>query len=716
MNLDDPTLYINRELSWLEFNERVLEEATDKSNPLMERLKFLAISASNLDEFFMVRVSSLMLSQNQMPDASGLTPEAQLAAIHKRVQEMVSKQYSCYMRSLLPAMEKEGIRFFSYAKLNKKQKKHVDKYFNDVLYQVLTPMAIDQSRPFPTINNKTVNIFIELAADKDTPFVHGVQWLEDENRWEITEERPYERRYAVVQVPTVVPRIVEIPDGYILLENIILAHINELFGGYTVTRTALIRITRNSDIDIDEEEIEDLLDEMARSLRGRRRGEPVRIELSKGVGKAATSLLEKATGLNGDEIYVIKGPLDLSTWFGFAMQPEFAHLRHAPIQPSPVPAFIDAPNMFDVIRERDVLVNHPYMSFDSVVRFVQEAAADPRVLAIKQTLYRVSGKSPIINALIKAAENGKQVSVLVELKARFDEENNIHWAKLMEKSGIHVIYGLIGLKTHCKVCLVVRREDDVIRRYMHLGTGNYNESTATIYTDYGFFACNEQFGQDASLLFNVLTGYTKTTNWQKLAVAPTTLRPALLSLIETERKNAEKGQPAAITARMNSLSDVGLIQEFYRASRAGVKIRLLVRGICCLKPGIEGISENISVSSIIDRYLEHSRIFIFENGGKPRVFLSSADLMSRNLNRRVEVMFPIEDEALQAEITLNMELSLSDNIKRRLATPDGVYQKTRRRGQSAVHSQMEHHRLAAENYKKHKEKLVFSPSNVTIKE
>ncbi|MDR0273411.1 MAG: polyphosphate kinase 1 [Clostridiales bacterium] len=713
MDLTDPTLYVNRELSWLEFNERVLEEAIDKNNPLMERLKFLAISASNLDEFFMVRVSSIMRKEGEIVDASGMTAATQLAAISKRVNEMIAKQYSCFTRSILPAMEKEGIRLLNYEQLDAKQKFFADNYFDDVLYQVLTPMAIDQSRPFPTINNHTVNIFIEFAADKDAPFVRGVKWDEKQNCWEITEERPVGRKYAVVQVPTVVPRIVKIfENDYILLENIILAHIEKLFPGYDVTRTALIRMTRNSDIDIHEEEVEDLLDEMTRSLRGRRWGEAVRIEKSKGMGKTATKLLEKATGLSSEYFYEISGPLDLSEWLKFAASSEFARLRFKPIKPSPAAAFVDAKNMFDVIRKNDVLVHHPYMSFDCVVRFVQEAAVDPRVLAIKQTLYRVSGKSPIVNALIQAAENGKQVSVLVELKARFDEENNINWAKKMEKAGIHVIYGLIGLKTHCKVCLVMRREDDAIRRYMHLSTGNYNESTAKIYSDLGFFTCRETFGQDASVLFNVLTGYSKITEWQKFAVAPATLRPALTRLIQNEAKYASEGKPAAITARMNSLSDIELIQELYRASQAGVKIRLLVRGICCLKPGIPGISEKISVSSIIDRYLEHGRVFIFENAGRNKIYLSSADFMSRNLNRRVEVMFPIEDELLQQELIDILEISLVDNVKRRIAERDGTYKKPSRRGLPAVHSQLEHHRRAEI---KSKEPLVFLPPNDRMK-
>ena len=705
MTMTDPTLYINRELSWLEFNERVLEEAFDKNNPLMERLKFLAITASNLDEFFMIRVSSLMRSQNTAPDPSGLTPREQLAAISKRVHEMVQKQYSCFTRSLIPAMEKENIRFLTYSQLTDAQKMQVDTYFNKVLYQVLTPMAIDQSRPFPTLNNRMVNIFVELAPDKEASTVRVVEWDEREVRWRITEKTTKSPKYAVVQVPTVVPRIVPVVTEdkdarhFILLENILLEHIGRLFMGHTVTRTALLRVTRNSDLEIDEEEIDDLLDEVTRSIRDRRWGNPVRIELSRGISKPAMRLLEKALGFTEDKIFEVKGPLDLTAYSGFAADPDFAHLQYKPITPSPVPDFANSKSMFDVIRKKDVLVHHPYMSFDCVLRFVREAAEDPNVLAIKQTLYRVSGQSPIVRALIQAAENGKQVTVLVELKARFDEENNINWAKLMEKSGIHVVYGLTGLKTHCKVCLVVRREKkDIIRRYMHLGTGNYNEATAKFYTDIGLFTCSESFGQDSSVLFNVLTGYAKATDWQKFAVAPLTLRSSFEQLIENETAKADAGKPASITAKMNSLSDVAIIQALYRASQAGVKIRLLVRGICCLRAGIEGVSENITVSSIVDRYLEHSRIFIFENGGQPKVYLSSADWMGRNLNRRIEVAFPIDDAALRDELIALMELSLSDNVKRRIAGPDGIYQKAGRKGRTAVQSQMMHHKRAEDAY------------------
>jgi len=705
MNLTDPALYINRELSWLEFNDRVFEEAGDKTNPIMERLKFLAITASNLDEFFMVRVSSLLRSDSLLPDASGLTPRAQLAAISTKVHDMVQRKYNCFSRSLLPALEKENIRFLTYAGLNEAQKAQVDKYFYKVLFQVLTPMAIDQSRPFPHLHNRAINIFVELASEAATSTVKVAEFDTKELRWKVVEKSEKGTRYAVVQVPTVVPRIVKLvtedknAHEFIFLENILMQHIAELFMGYKVTRTSLIRVTRNSDLEIDEEEIDDLLNEVTRSIKDRRWGSPVRIEVTKGISKPAMKLLTKALDLTDEKIYEIKGPLDFTALMSFSGQDEFQHLRYKLDPRRPVPEFISKKSMFEVIRKKDVLVHHPYMSFDCVVRFVEEAANDPKVLAIKQTLYRVSGQSPIISALIKAAENGKQVTVLVELKARFDEENNVHWARLLERSGVHVVYGLTGLKTHCKVCLVVRREKkDIIRRYIHLGTGNYNEVTSKFYTDIGLFTCNEAFGQDASQLFNVLTGYLKATTWEKFCVAPATLRSSFEALILDEIKNAQEGKPAAISAKMNSLSDVGMIQLLYKASAAGVKIRLLVRGICCLRPGLPGVSENITVSSIVDRYLEHSRIFIFENGGNPKVYLSSADWMGRNLNRRVEVIFPIEDADLKDEIITLMEISMDDNVKRRVAGADGLYSKPNRRGQDAKQSQLLHHKRVESVY------------------
>ena len=689
-------LYINREQSWLEFNERVLEEAQDKANPLMERLKFLAISASNLDEFFMVRVPPLWHEDNK----------DEIAAVAKRVNAMTAKQYNCFNRSILPAMEKAGIQLLTYERLTEQQRAYVDTYFHEVLYQILTPMAIDQSRPFPNINNRTINIFIELVTDGEAVPVRSVEWDEEDGRWRIIEEREGGPRYAVVQVPTVVPRIFVLPGyhRYILLEEIIQAHIEQLFPGYQVVRTALFRVTRNSDLTIDEQETDDLLNELARSIRDRRWGDPVRVEITgpkNSLSVPASQLLYKALGLTPEKIFTINGPLDLTAWMSFASGADFVYLRNKPLTPVPAPAFAGEESMFDVIKRGDVLVHHPYMSFDCVVQFVKEAAVDDRVLAIKQTLYRVSGQSPIIEALIKAAENGKQVTVLLEIKARFDEENNINWALTLEKSGVHVVYGLIGLKTHCKACLVVRREDDGIRRYMHLSTGNYNESTAKLYTDTGFFTCRETFGQDTSALFNVLTGYTKSMEWQKFSVAPATLRPALLRLIDDEIAQVEAGNPGEIMAKMNSLTDYEMIQALYRASQGGVRIRLLVRGMCSLQAGIKGLSENITVSSVVDRYLEHNRLYIFgTRSERRRVYLSSADWMPRNLDRRVEVLFPIEDPALQEELAIQLELSLSDNIKRRIMQPDGTYKKPERRGRPPLQSQLIHHKRTAEEYRR----------------
>jgi polyphosphate kinase len=683
MNLNNPTYYNNRELSWLAFNERVLEEALDKTNPLMERLKFLAITASNLDEFFMVRVSSLWEQEPNRLDITGRTPARQLTEISQKCHEIMAKQYQLLKDRLLPALAKEGAVFLEYSQLNEKDRPYAANYFEETLFKVLTPMAIDQSRPFPVLNNRAIILFIEL-----------------ENGEESTEPL-----YAMVQLPTVLPRMLALPSDnrYILLEDVMLAHIGELFPGHAVNRVSFIRVTRNSDLDIDEEEMEDLMDEMERSIKRRRWGDPVRMEVSRGLSDAALGFLQKALDLDEAEIYPISGPLDLTVWMRFASNKNFSRLRNKPMPPQPSAAFIDTDNLFDVIKKRDVILHHPYMSFDPVIRFVREAAADPDVLAIKQTLYRVSGQSPIINALMQAAENGKQVTVIVELRARFDEENNINWAKKLDQAGVHVVYGLVGLKTHCKVCLVVRREVDGIRRYAHLSTGNYNDTTAKVYTDTGYFTCREDIGQDSSILFNALTGYSRATDWQTVVVAPVSMRAEFINLIETEIRNREAGLPAAITAKMNSLSDIGIIQALYRASMAGVKIRLLVRGMCCLKTGIPGISENIEVSSIVDRFLEHSRIYIFENGGKPKIFLSSADWMPRNLDRRVEVLFPIEDAGLQKELTDMLEISLSDNVKRRVQHPDGQYKKINRRdktGYPAVQSQLTHYEMAVKAYAK----------------
>ena len=675
----DPSFFLSRELSWLEFNERVLEEAQDKTNPVLERLKFLAITASNLDEFFMVRVSSLMdmaESEVAIRDAAGLSPEQQLAEISGRVHRMVYKQYNCLNRSIAPQLEKENIFFREFRDLSKEQKDYIRTYFEGTLYPVLTPMAIDQSRPFPLLANRSLNVIVELdSADSEL--------------------------FAVVQAPGVMPRFLKLPYAppgaheYIFVESIIKEFISTLFTGHSVASSYCFRITRNSDLEIDEQETEDLLNEIEQSIKRRKWGDPVRLEVEKSMTRSLREFLETALELGERDIYEILGPLDLTTFMGFALQKGFDHLRNEPLIPQPVPEFIDR-DMFEVIRERDVLVMHPYESFDCVVKFVQSAAADPQVLAIKQTLYRVSGNSPIVHALMQAAENGKQVTVLVELKARFDEENNIIWAKRLEKSGCHVIYGLVGLKTHCKCCLVVRKEDDGIRRYVHLGTGNYNDSTAKIYTDHGLFTAKESFGQDISTLFNVLTGYSINLTWNHIAVAPVSLRGMFLRCIEAETLNAKAGFPASITAKMNSLVDTGIIQALYKASAAGVQIRLLIRGVCCLRPGIPGVSENITVVSIVDRFLEHSRIFRFENGGSEVIYLSSADWMPRNLDRRVEVAFPVTEPDLRAELNKLLELSFSDTMKLRILQADGAYDRVDRRGRESVHSQLRLHEMAVE--------------------
>lgn len=696
MDLKAPEYYLNRELSWLSFNERVLEEAQDKTNPVLERAKFLAITGSNLDEFFMVRVSGLMEQEESgytKKDTSGLSAAEQLSKISERVHEMVSRQNSCLMRSILPQMEKEGLYFLSYDKLNEEQKKFTKQYFNSTLFPILTPMAIDNSRPFPLLPNKSLSVIVELKGEED------------------------EELYAVVQVPTVVPRIMELPSmfgkkEFIMLEDIVKQFIDKLFEGYEVKKTGFFRLTRNSDLAIDEEDSEDLLEEIEKSIQKRKWGVPVRLEIDKNMDTDFRNFLEEALELEDKSIYENNGYLDVTVWMKFSALKGYDHLRNSVLFPQPSVAFLNKNDIFEEIRQKDILVHHPYESFDCVVNYVKTAARDPGVLAIKQTLYRVSGNSSIVAALIEAAENGKQVTVLVELKARFDEENNILWAKKLEKAGCHVIYGLVGLKTHCKICLVVRREEDGIRRYVHLATGNYNDSTAKLYTDFGFFTCRETFGVDVSALFNVLTGYSTPPKWKKISVAPTTLRQTFLQWIENEKSIALEGREAMIAAKMNSLVDPAIIEALYEASRAGVKIYLIVRGICCLKSGIEGVSENIKVISIIDRYLEHSRIYYFKNDGNTKIYLSSADWMPRNLDRRVEVAFPIEQEDLKQRIEQTIKFTLLDSIKARVQNSDGSYSRVDRRGKEHIHSQLLFMDMAIKAFQKTKvkpETELFQP-------
>lgn len=673
---ENPKFYFNRELSWLEFNSRVLEEAQDRKNLIFERLKFLAITASNLDEFFMVRVSGLIDKHDDgvtETDIAGLSPAEQLQKISEKVHDLTNKQYSVLNRSILPTLEKESTFILTYKQLSAKQQDFVKKYFESTVFPILTPMAVDKSRPFPLLMNKSLNIIVELENKEDSIF-------------------------AVVKVPTVIPRILELPATeskrkFIFMENIIKEFIEQLFAGNKVRNSYTFRITRDAEFNIGKENANDLLQEIEESIKKRERGVPVRLEVEKNISKNCLKFLKKRLNLEEEKIYQISGPIDLTAFFAFTSLEGYEHLKNNSLAPQPVLEFENT-GVFDAIRKKDILVHHPYDSFECVTNFVKTAANDPKVLAIKQTLYRVSGRSPIVSALIQAAENGKQVTVLVELQARFDEENNILWAKKLEKAGCHVIYGLSGLKTHCKICLVVRKESDGIHRYLHLGTGNYNDSTAKVYTDMGYFTCKESFGKDVSTLFNVLTGYSHLKNFQKLAVAPRSLKEVFLQHIEKETSNAMEGKEAHIIAKMNSLVDKDIIKALYEASSAGVKIKLIIRGICCLRSGMEGISENITVVSIIDRFLEHSRIYYFENRGNPTIFLSSADLMPRNLERRVEIAFPIEDENLKQDIIEILNITLSDTMKLRVQQSDGTYEKVDRRGKEAVRSQLLFHTIA----------------------
>ena len=672
----NPEYYENRELSWLKFNNRVLNEARDKSIPLLERLKFLSITSSNLDEFFMVRVASLkdMVHANyKKPDIAGLKATEQLEQINVATRELVELQYSTYNRSLKPMLETKGIRILdAYEDLNKEQSSFVDKYFEENVYPVLTPMAVDASRPFPLIRNKTLNIATFLVKK-------GVKKIAEN----------YE--FATVQVPSVLPRIIPVPDGenhtYILLEQIIEKNIESLFLNYDVVCAYPYRIMRNADLTIDEDEAADLLKEIQKQLKMRQWGEIIRLEVEEKVDKKLLTFLKEELHIAKEDVYKINGPIDLTFLMKVYGMEGYDELRIAPYIPQRVPQIVPGSNIFEAIRKEDILLHHPYQTFDPVVDFIRQAAIDPDVLAIKQTLYRVSGNSPIIASLALAAENGKQVSVLVELKARFDEENNIVWSKKLEKAGCHVIYGLVGLKTHSKIALVVRREEDGIRRYVHLGTGNYNDSTAKLYTDCGMFTCSEAIGEDATAVFNMLSGYSEPSSWNKLVVAPIWLRNKFLKLIQRETKNAKAGREAKIIAKMNSVCDQGIIAALYEASAAGVQIDLIVRGICCLKTGIPGISENIRVRSIVGNFLEHSRIFYFYNDGEEEIYMGSADWMPRNLDRRVEILFPVEDEKLKKQVFHILEVELMDNTKAHFLGDDGTYSKIDKRGKVLVNSQ-----------------------------
>lgn len=675
MDFSKDEYFTNRELSWLLFDKRVLGEAKDKDNPLFERLKFLGITASNLDEFFMVRVASLkdMVSAGyKKKDIAGMTAAEQLAKVIEETHKLVEQMYVVYNRSLMPQLTENGLHIIKHHEdLNKEDAAFVDRYFADNVYPVLTPMAVDSSRPFPLIRNRSLN----LGALMKKKNGEG------------------EPEFATVQVPSVLSRIVTIPDTketkVILLEEVIERNIHKLFLNYDIICSYPFRIMRNADLAIEEDEAEDLLQEIEKQLKKRQWGQAIRLEVEAGIDERLLKLIRNELEIEQDDIYAISGPLDLTFLMKMYGLDGFDDLKeHGYLKPQPVPELAQEADVFAKIRESDILMHHPYQTFEPVVNFIRQAAKDPDVLAIKQTLYRVSGNSPIVAALEQAADNGKQVSVLVELKARFDEENNIVWAKRLEKAGCHVIYGLVGLKTHSKITLVVRREEHGIRRYVHLGTGNYNDTTAKLYTDVGLFTCSESIGEDATAVFNMLSGYSEPRNWNKLSLAPLWLKDRFLHLIEREKDYALQGRAAHIIAKMNSLCDKDIIEALYEASAAGVKIDLIIRGICCLKVGIPGISESITVRSIVGNYLEHARIFYFENDGKPEYYCSSADWMPRNLDRRVEILFPVEKPQLQEKLRHILDCQLRDTAKASVLRRDGSYEKTGKRSKETFNAQL----------------------------
>lgn len=657
IDLKQTMFYENRELSWIEFNQRVLDEAMNEENPLLERLKFSAIVTSNLDEFFMVRVASLKAQVNvgyEKEDFSGLTPKQMLRLISARCHKLVTDQASHYRHVLIPKLKKEQIHVLENKELTMEQVNYIERYFNDEIYPVLTPLAVDSSRPFPLILNKSLNIGTIIRKD-------GVE------------------SFATVQVPSVLPRFIKLPckDGlaFILLENVIKKYMDKLFVGYEIASASPYRITRNADLSIDEEEAEDLLLEIEKSIKMRKWGEAIRLEVQHDMEEPLVEYLRSALNIHKRDIFYIDGPLDFTFLMKLFKVPARDDLRFEPYTPRVPKDLLGVDDIFKAIRERDRFLHHPFESFDPVVELIQQAATDPKVLAIKQTLYRVSGQSPIVKALSKAADAGKQVTVLVELKARFDEENNIQWARRLEKAGCHVIYGLVGLKTHSKVTLIVRKEEAGIRRYVHLGTGNYNDITAKLYTDLGLLTCNELIGADVSAVFNTLSGYSEPPKFHKITMAPTGLRNKFYELIDQEIQHAKDGKDAQIIIKMNSLCDEDMIERLYKASIAGVKVDLMVRGICCIIPGLEGVSENVTVSSIVGKYLEHSRIYYFKNNGYEKLYLSSADMMPRNLNRRVELLFPIEDVAIRSRIMNEVAIMFKDNKKRKVKDVERKYHK-----------------------------------------
>lgn len=675
MNLDDPKLYTNREISWLRFNERVLEEARDSKNPLLERVKFLAIVANNLDEFFEIRVAGLLQQMEAgVPDAGpdGLLPEELYEAVSIEAHRMVDEQYACWNDELLPALKKADVHIRSLKDLNNAEKAFIRDYWLDELHPVLTPLTVNPAHPFPRVVNKSLCLAVLLRdSDGDTLF-------------------------GVVTVPRVLPRLIRLPredEGrrmdYVFLADLVRAHIPKLYRGYKILGTAAFRITRNSDLYLDEEEADDLLLAIEDELKRRRKGDTVRLEIDAAAPKQIERRLRAIYHLREKQVYRVNGPVNLNRLMMLYAATRRPDLKDAPYIPAEYPFAEDFNQLFAEIRQRDILLHHPYDSFYPVVQFIQSAARDPDVLAIKQTLYRTTEDSPIMDALLKAAEAGKEVTVIVELKARFDEASNIRWARQLQDAGVYVAYGVVGLKTHCKLSMLVRREADGLRRYAHIGTGNYNASTARIYTDLGLMTAREDITSDVAEVFNLLTTQSERPEVKKLLVAPFNMMDSILAKIDREIEHARAGRPARIVCKMNSLQDAKIVRALYRASRNGVDVDLIVRGICCIRPGIPGISDRIRVRSIVGRYLEHSRIYMFENGSEPEVYTGSADWMPRNLRRRVEILCPIEDPVLIRRIqSWILSPCLADNVKAREVLPDGAHRRVEAtNGRTAVSSQ-----------------------------
>jgi len=671
-DLSDPSLYLNRELSWIKFNERVLEEALDTNNPLLERLKFLAIFSNNMDEFFMIRVSGLRrqmeASAHHKTSPDGLLPSEQLALIRQQLIPKLEESYNCWKNDLVPKLKKKGIKILQYDKLKRKQRKLLRSYFKKEIYPALTPLAFDPGHPFPHISNLSMNLAVVVLDPK-----HG-------------------QRFARLKVPKIYSRLISIPSeesadeyqelglndrvstNFVWIEEVISANLDLLFPGLKVEAAYPFRVTRDADPEIEEDEASDLLSAIEESVRERQFGSAIRLEIDSSMPDQVRDILQTNLDVASYQIFVVNGPIGLSDVMEL-MGINRPELKDKPFKPYIPPSLSTEESIFSVIRRKNILLYHPYDSFDPVIRFIREAARDPEVLAIKMTLYRVGPDSPVVAALMDARENGKQVAVLVELKARFDEANNIVWARSLERAGVHVVYGLIGLKTHAKVCVVIRHEPEGIRRYIHLGTGNYNDVTARLYSDLGYFTCDPKLGKDVSALFNGLTGYSRKDEYKKLLVAPGEMQKGIISRIDREIQVHEQQGDGYLAFKMNSLVDNHCIEALYRASRAGVRIDIQARGICCLRPGIPGISDNITVTSIVGRFLEHSRIYYFRNGGDEEIIIGSADLMPRNLYRRVETLFPIEDEIIKNSLRDEiLNVHLRDNVKAHLLLPDGEYQ------------------------------------------